>query len=273
MKNSLLGKSKPKRRSKSHVTKKRISSGFVRRGGRGSRKKGSRVWQKVTLLPRRVFQFSSLKLLLLFLPVLLVGFAIYWIWDTRYFSIKQIEVAGNDIIPAGQVISVVDSDQQNIFTFSPEEYEDDILAQFDYAEEVYIEKVLPNKLVVRIKEREPFVVWRTVNGAYLLDESGYVIEAYHDENVSLDTISIALTIDRDADVPDDSISLEAFEDLGFEEETDGEDEDQEDDEYVLDPELEAAIDEELNKRMTAVDISSIDFEQYFHMPENPVLTL
>ncbi len=118
------------------------------------------------------------KLFVAFLILLTLGIIIFNLYSHPYMQISEIYVSGNNKVTDTEIIGQLRNPiGQNIVTYNPEAYEDDI-KQIKYVDNVKIKKVFPNLINVKITENYPlFYQWDdgesyiiSNNGKYLADE-------------------------------------------------------------------------------------------------------
>lgn len=222
--------------------------------------------EKVLDIRYKLFRLPVFRLAFILLFFSIFISSIIWVIRTGYFQISEISVEGVDHITEAQVLNIVEEVRtHNVFTISPGKYEDKLVGSYNYIRSAYVEKILPNKITVHIEEYEPTVVWRTINGAYLIDADGYVLERSLAENVSLDSVIQSISALNEGDESGELVEEIVKEDSDVE--TAG-DEKEAEEKITLDPELEKQIDLELMQKEGEIDITMLDFDIYNILPDS-----
>jgi len=207
---------------------------------------------------------SSIKIggLIVIALISLIAYGLYWIIDKQYFLVKEIDVSGNNIVSEEIITSSIDDlvDKWIFFVQTPS-LENVLTDEFKYIKSVYVEKVLPAKLSIKIDERKPIAVWRTVNGAYLIDDEGFVLESSINEDVTLDIVLLEkITLNQNQDYKEDEEIILTI------------DEEQDDEilniEELLDSDLISQIEKEKISRGNEQYLMGFDFEEYNILPNS-----
>lgn len=131
--------------------------------------------------------------LIVILLVILSGGAIYFIFYSPYFSIRQIEISGLQKIDSSELRGIVDNQiashrflifsQNNIFVFDEKSTEKEINERYalNYLK---IEKRLPDSVNISVEEKMPALIWKTAEKIYLVGGDGVVIREIQEEEVS-----------------------------------------------------------------------------------------
>jgi cell division septal protein FtsQ len=132
------------------------------------------------------------KLIVILLMILLGG-AIYFIFYSPYFSIRQIEISGLQKIDSNELRGIVDNQtasrrflifpQNNIFVFDEKSAEKEINERYalNYLK---IEKRLPGSVSISVEEKIPALIWKTAEKFYLVDGDGVIIREIQEGEVS-----------------------------------------------------------------------------------------
>ena len=132
------------------------------------------------------------KLIIIFLLALLGG-AVYFIFYSSYFSIKNINISGLERINYEEMRGVVETQmaeqrffifkQNNIFVFDENAVGKKINDK--YALKAFsIDKRLPEALIISVEERSPALIWKTAEKYYIADWDGTIIREITPEEVS-----------------------------------------------------------------------------------------
>lgn len=236
-----------------------------------------KVFSGVKIFFWKLLRSIKLPIVFVLLILCLVGFGVFKIIKDQYFAIKQIEIIGNSIVETSALQSLMtDASGRWIFLLAPGSLESKIYSSSNYIKSAYIEKVLPDKLILHIEERVPIAVWRTVNGAYLIDADGFVIERTLNSEVSLEKVlsEVSIPVVETPVAEDDQYTVAEFEE-DFEESEIGEENSETEDnaeklklEEVLDAETLAAMQLELETIQKEQNLLNLNFDTYNQIPDN-----
>lgn len=124
----------------------------------------------------------------LILIVIGVILAVYGLFFSSFFRVKNIDLKGTNLVDGEKVKKVVNfalNEESNIFLYNSQNIADKIKENFPLISEVKIQKGIPDTIRVVIHERQPAVVWQTADKKYLVDKDGFAyLEA--DANQSQD---------------------------------------------------------------------------------------
>jgi len=132
------------------------------------------------------------KLIIIFLAAIFGG-AVYFIFYSPYFSIKNINIAGLERINYEEIRGVIQDQmfgsrffifkQNNIFVFDENAASKNINEK--YALKAFkIDKRLPETLIFSVEERSPALIWKTSLKYYIVDWDGTIIREITPEEVS-----------------------------------------------------------------------------------------
>ena len=132
------------------------------------------------------------KLIIIFLAAIFGG-AVYFIFYSPYFSIKNINIAGLERINYEEIRGVIQDQmsgsrffifkQNNIFIFDENAASKNINEK--YALKAFkIDKRLPETLIFSVEERSPALIWKTSLKYYIVDWDGTIIREITPEEVS-----------------------------------------------------------------------------------------
>lgn len=93
-------------------------------------------------------------------------------WTSPAFLVQTIEIQGLQRLDAREVHLVLGLGNSPIFTIDPALMERDLLLAFPEFAAVEAEIGLPNRVLVRVEERQPVLGWRNAQGLVLVDEQG-----------------------------------------------------------------------------------------------------
>lgn len=221
----------------------------------------NRVWKVFIGL----FKFPTVPKLLLFIAIFSIGFLIYKITQTNYFGVKKIQLTGNKQISTSSIEEQCRNNfSRNIFILSVGEIENEIEKMSIYIKKIHAEKILPDTIAINIEEREPIALWRTVNGAYLIDNEGFILERAVNENVNLDVIQSAVLTETDEQNENEQIATSEEQPENPEDKTE---EQKTTASVFLGEELEKQIDWELKQREKEINLFEINFDDYLKLPD------
>lgn len=93
-------------------------------------------------------------------------------WTYPAFQVQAIEVQGLQRLDSREVHLVLGLGNAPIFTVDPAVMEHDLLLAFPEFASVEAEVGLPNRVVIRVEERQPVLGWRNEQGLVLVDAAG-----------------------------------------------------------------------------------------------------
>jgi len=128
-----------------------------------------------------VFSFAKsvagfLKYLTIPLTILLFIGTLYLAFRTSYFHIDKITFEGIKEVNTEQLEEVAAKyKEKNIYSVNLTELEREVQNLSVYIKNVYARKILPNKLIVEVDERNPELVIINFSGVYLVDADEFII--------------------------------------------------------------------------------------------------
>lgn len=126
--------------------------------------------------------FAIVCILLVFLAmgeVLIRGYRI--VTTTKYFRLKHVEVNGIQYLNKDYIKEIIDINKdQNIFNINLIELKNKLL-QNNWVQYVSIKRVLPNKIVINVKEKEPVFIMKNSVNLYYVDALGEIIDVVSDD--------------------------------------------------------------------------------------------
>jgi hypothetical protein len=106
------------------------------------------------------------------LLVVLLGFLIYTLWYSPYFTISGIEVSGLVRLTNQELNAVADVIGKSIVLVSPSDLERDLKIAFPQLAEVSVETNIPNEVIVKVVERQPVLAWQQEGQTFWIDADG-----------------------------------------------------------------------------------------------------
>lgn len=148
-------------------------------------KKPYRIKKKKSIIRNKFFW------LIIFVLVVL-GVIFYLVVFASFFQIKEIQITGNQKIPAEEIKAVIAGqishrlvffNSKSIFLLKPEEIRQKILGNFSQIAETNIKRRLPDIFKIEIKEKIPVASWyqsslaeRQNEDCFYIDKEGVIFE-------------------------------------------------------------------------------------------------
>ena len=105
-----------------------------------------------------------------------VGYIAFISITTGIFGVKVIEVTGTEILTNEQIIEASQIQEgENIFLLNLNNIRFNINKVVS-AKNIYIQKVLPNKVIINIEEKQPIGIFNYDNKVYYIDSDGSLME-------------------------------------------------------------------------------------------------
>lgn len=120
--------------------------------------------------------FIFMTLLLIGIAIL-IGLVVFGLHRAEIFTIKDVEVSGNQQISTLDILSALpELKGSSLVQVNAGYLEVEILRQIPYIKDVVISKVLPSKLEIEVFERYPRMAYINRKGIFLVDEEYEVVE-------------------------------------------------------------------------------------------------
>ncbi len=169
-----------RRRTSPQVTRRAVWDDFARAGRGRSRRYEVTVGSFVRVPGRlpllRGVSFNSVARtfwMLLMLGIVLGG--LYFVFGTPYFRVDRPQIEGLQWVSPQEVEAALEADGHLLFTLSASELESRLYRRFPEFAEVEVRLSLPNRLEVRVRERQPVIYWE-LDGRYTwVDAEGIAI--------------------------------------------------------------------------------------------------
>lgn len=126
--------------------------------------------------------------------VILLGVAIYSLWNSPPFRIDHIGVIGLQRISADELTRELDLKNLSIIELNPAEIEASLSQSFPELMDVEVGVELPNFVTVTAVERQPAMVWQKGEQVLWIDPEGVIFPARGD-------VQELLTIQSSSDIP------------------------------------------------------------------------
>jgi cell division septal protein FtsQ len=136
-------------------------------------------------IKRKKSIFKKLFFWLIFLFLLLAISGIYFLVFFEKIQIKEINISGNEKIPARELQKYISEkikqnfwflNSQSIFLADLNGIKKSVLKQYPDVDSLEIKKALPSALAVEIKEREPLAIFCNGTECSFIDKKGVVFE-------------------------------------------------------------------------------------------------
>lgn len=133
--------------------------------------------RSTTRLQRKGFKWKSFFVTLVGIGVIILVISLMnSVFTSSSVKVKSFELLGNRTINDAQVLAVLDKFRdQSIFTLNTSLIEEELQAEFNIFNGVWVKKYYPDTLNIRISEREPRLVYINLSGAFLVDANGQVL--------------------------------------------------------------------------------------------------
>lgn len=107
-----------------------------------------------------------------FVLVLLLGGALYFAWSSPYFRVTQAQVIGAQRVSPADINASLGIADEPIFLLKPEEIATRLRLAHPELAEAQVTIQLPNRVQVRVTERQPVILWQQSNGYTWIDANG-----------------------------------------------------------------------------------------------------
>jgi cell division protein FtsQ len=101
-----------------------------------------------------------------------LGFMIYALWYSPFFSVEKIDVTGLVRLTDAEINSVADVIGKSIILVNPANLEQKFQEAFPELVNISVETEVPNKVVVNLVERQPVLAWQQDGQTFWVDERG-----------------------------------------------------------------------------------------------------
>lgn len=142
----------------------------------------------------------------LLLVVVFVLWGIYALLQSDFLNLKIIEVNGNDQLTQEEIVQVSKLVmERNLFKYNLEEIKERLISH-PYVEEVEIERKLPNRIIISLKERVEYAIISYMGSFLFIDSQAVVLkieESYLSQELPLITGAEfqSFTLGQRADIP------------------------------------------------------------------------
>lgn len=142
-------------------------------------KKPYRIKKKKSILKSRFFWFS------IFFVILCIGI-FYLIYLLPFIQIKEINVSNNNKVSTDEVknlawhnleIKILFFDSKSILLLDTNKIKNSIIEKYPQIEKIIVKRILPDKLSIEIKEREPYGLFcKDDTNCWYFDKTGVAFE-------------------------------------------------------------------------------------------------
>ncbi len=110
----------------------------------------------------------------IYLPLALI--IAYLLFYSPFFVIKEIEINELSYVNQGKILADFEVlENENFFLTDLASLRTQVIKEHAFIENIYTEKVFPNKVVVHVREKEPEFVVNNEQGCFLIDKVGFVL--------------------------------------------------------------------------------------------------
>lgn len=150
-----------------------------------------RNYRKPHRIKKRKSIFKNRFFWLFFLIFVFLLATLYFIFLSHFFQIREVKIYGTEKVSSEEMKKFTFSKlekklgpfySKNIFLLNCRQLSEEILANFPKVSKTYIQKKLPNLLILRVDERKPVAVFVTQNEKFFLDQTGIIFEKAEDNN-------------------------------------------------------------------------------------------
>jgi cell division protein FtsQ len=98
------------------------------------------------------------------------------------FRLEGVVINGNHHIATDKIISIINADVGTPLFYIKLEQIYNSLKKMNWVEDVYLQRKLPNKIAIYIKERVPVAIWQNDNKLHLIDSEGILSQVKEFQN-------------------------------------------------------------------------------------------
>ena len=162
------------------------------------RKKRRKSWQRSRTFKSNKFSSRRRNNLARILKIAIIAgavfFAVYFLFFSQAFLIKEIKISGNRSISSENIENAAKAEMSDAaFGFIPgnnflfdknEKIKSALTEEFSEIKSIEIKRIFPNALKIKIVEKEPTIIWCRFDDCYYIDNNGAVF-ARADNNLKL----------------------------------------------------------------------------------------
>jgi len=137
---------------------------------------------------RRLFSFASFITVCLLVWILTRQYRI-WLKESDTFNIRKIEIRGNELLSENEIFQIGMIDPTaSIWNINLREVQGNVGSNV-FVEEIKIDRIFPNLLRIRLREKSPVALLNVGGKFYCLDREGLVLPAKPGKLYDLPVIS------------------------------------------------------------------------------------
>ncbi len=122
----------------------------------------------------------------IFLIIVIAAILIFNLFRHDYYKISQVYIKGNKILSNDQILSKLNNPMETNIILYDEKESIENLKKEKIIKSAKIEKELPDKIIVRVKEEYPYMIARYKKDSYVIANTGKVLDkTANEENNNL----------------------------------------------------------------------------------------
>ncbi|MEA2016328.1 MAG: FtsQ-type POTRA domain-containing protein [Actinomycetota bacterium] len=138
--------------------------------------------RKRKIIKRRIWDFFKLLSIAVFLALAVWGLNFFY--NSEYFKIKGIGIEDNTHYKDEEIVMLVDDIiGANIFEVDKKETEDIVTGELNWVKEAELSKIFPDKVIIILTERKPYLKIVCRDEYYLVDDEGVILERIDDNKI------------------------------------------------------------------------------------------
>jgi cell division septal protein FtsQ len=129
--------------------------------------------------------------ILLFLIIILLSYVFLSFIRNESFFLRNITIIGNKSLSKEELISELNSySNQHLFFIRSNNIKAQLYNSFSTIQDVKIIKSWPNNIIITITERDPKLVYVNIQGAYVVDQEGKILEIFANDTIAFQNENI-----------------------------------------------------------------------------------
>ncbi|CAG0935087.1 hypothetical protein TFLX_03912 [Thermoflexales bacterium] len=141
--------------------------------------------------PRFHIRRFNVKWIAFGLLAVLVVFAILYVWLSDTFYVTRINITGNTLTPAQEIVQISEIGGQHMFWVNHSAASARIATGIPSIKSARVDCQLPNRCVIKVQERQPSVAWRFGGAVTWIADDGMAFAAHTEAGLQLITIDAA----------------------------------------------------------------------------------
>jgi cell division protein FtsQ len=153
------------------------------------------------IIGKRIWDFLKLVLIAGFFALVVWG--LNYFYNSEYFKIKSIDIQGNSHYRDEEIVEITkEMLGANIFEINKKVIESMVSEELSWVKDAELNKVFPDKVIIKINERKPYIKILYGSEYFLIDSEGVVLEKVEKENLDeyKDLILVRNAIDYSVDI-------------------------------------------------------------------------